>query len=146
MATGVDPVKSPIINLTRGKVAVYNNHIWSIARRHGAQVLDLWGMRALQDRRLWAADRIHLTAEGHRRVAQQALDVLGVGADEDWSSPLPPVARRVRREAVREDAAWVKEYVGPWVGRRLRGRSSGDTVHAKRPTPRPLRDKGFDQA
>jgi hypothetical protein len=95
---------------------------------------------------MWAADRIHLTPEGHRRVAQQALDVLGVGADEDWSSPLPPVARRVRREAVREDAAWVKEYVGPWVGRRLRGRSSGDTVHAKRPTPKPLRDKGFDQA
>ena len=121
---------------TRGKVAVYNNHIWSIARRQGARVLDLWGMRALQDRRMWAADRIHLTAEGHRRVAQQALDVLGIGSDEDWSSLLPPAPPRVRRAAVREDAAWVREYVGPWVGRRLRGRSSGDTVHPKRPTPR----------
>jgi lysophospholipase L1-like esterase len=144
MATGVDPVKSPIINLTRGKVAVYNNHIWSIARRQGARVLDLWGMRALQDRRMWAADRIHLTAEGHRRVAQQALDVLGVGSDEDWSSLLPPAPPRVRRDAVREDAAWVREYVGPWVGRRLRGRSSGDEVHPKRPTPRPLRDSTSD--
>lgn len=142
MATGVDPVKSPIINLTRGKVAIYNNHIWSIARRQGARVLDLWGMRALQDRRMWAADRIHLTPEGHRRVAQQALDVLGVGSDEDWSSPLPPAPPRVRREAVREDAAWVREYVGPWVGRRLRGRSSGDTVRAKRPTPQPLHPSG----
>jgi lysophospholipase L1-like esterase len=141
MATGVDPVRSPIINLTRGKVAIYNNHIWSIARRQGAQVLDLWGMRALQDRRMWAADRIHLTPEGHRRVAQQALDVLGVGSDEDWSSPLPPGPPRVRREAVREDAAWVREYVGPWVGRRLRGRSSGDTVQPKRPTAEPLHGK-----
>jgi lysophospholipase L1-like esterase len=140
MATGVDPVRSPLINLTRGKVAVYNNHIWSIARRQGARVLDLWGMRALQDRRMWAADRIHLTAEGHRRVAQHALDVLGVGSDEDWSSPLPPQPPRVRRAAVREDAAWVREYVGPWVGRRLRGRSSGDAVQPKRPTPQPLRD------
>jgi len=138
MATGVDPVKSPIINLTRGKVAVYNNHIWSIARRQGARVLDLWGMRALQDRRMWATDRIHLTPEGHRRVAQQALDVLGLGSDEDWSSPLPPAPPRVRREAVREDAAWVREYVGPWVGRRLRGRSSGDAVQPKRPTPEPF--------
>jgi lysophospholipase L1-like esterase len=142
MATGVDPVKSPIINLTRGKVAVYNNHVWSIARRQGAQVLDLWGMRALQDRRMWAADRIHLTPEGHRRVAQQALDVLGVGSDEDWSSPLPPGPPRVRREVVREDAAWVREYVGPWVGRRLRGRSSGDTVQPKRPMAEPLHDTG----
>jgi lysophospholipase L1-like esterase len=139
MATGVDPVKSPIINLTRGKVAIYNNHIWSIARRQGARVLDLWGMRALQDRRMWASDRIHLTPEGHRRVAQQALDVLGVGSNEDWASPLPPAPPRVRREAVREDAAWVREYVGPWVGRRLRGRSSGDLVQPKRPTPSPLR-------
>jgi lysophospholipase L1-like esterase len=144
MATGVDPVKSPIINLTRGKVAVYNNHIWSIARRQGARVLDLWGMRALQDRRMWAADRIHLTAEGHRRVAQQALDVLGVGSDEDWSSLLPPAPARVRRAAVREDAAWVREYVGPWVGRRLRGRSSGDAVQPKRPRPRPLHDSTSD--
>jgi hypothetical protein len=39
---------------------------------------------------------------------------------------------------VREDAAWVREYVGPWVGRRLRGRSSGDLVQPKRPTPEPL--------
>ncbi len=138
MATGADPVKSPLINLTRGKVAVFNNHVWSIARRQGARVLDLWGMRALQDRRMWAADRIHLTPEGHRRVAQQALDVLGLGSDEDWSSPLPPAPPRVRREAVREDAAWVREYVGPWVGRRLRGRSSGDTVQPKRPRPAPL--------
>lgn len=133
LATGVDPVRSPLINLTRGKVATYNSHIWSIARRQQAFVLDLWGMKALQDRRMWATDRIHLTAEGHRRVALHALDALGAGAGEDWATLLPPAPARIRREAVREDAQWVREYVGPWVGRRLRGRSSGDTVQPKRP-------------
>ena len=138
LATGVDPVKSPLINLTRGKVALYNNHIWSIARRQGAYVVDLWGMRSLQDRRMWAADRIHLTAEGHQRVAWQAAEVLGTASGNDWATPLPPGPAMPRRAAVREDAQWVREYVGPWVGRRLRRRSSGDAVVAKRPQPGPV--------
>ena len=138
LATGVDPVKSPIINLTRSKVALYNNHIWSIARRQGAFVVDLWGMRALQDRRMWAADRIHLTAEGHQRVAWQAAEVLGAASGNDWATPLPPGPALRRRATVREDAQWVREYVGPWVGRRLRRRSSGDTVTPKRPEAGPV--------
>jgi lysophospholipase L1-like esterase len=138
LATGVDPVKSPIINLTRSKVALYNNHIWSIARRQGAFVVDLWGMRALQDRRMWAADRIHMTAEGHQRVAWQAAEVLGAASGNDWATPLPPSPAVGRRATVREDAQWVREYVGPWVGRRLRRRSSGDTVTPKRPEPGPV--------
>jgi lysophospholipase L1-like esterase len=138
MATGVDPVKSPLINLTRSKVALYNNHIWSIARRQAAYVVDLWGMRSLQDRRMWAADRIHLTAEGHQRVAWQAAEVLGAASGHDWATPLPPGPAVRRRVAVREDAQWVREYVGPWVGRRLRRRSSGDTVVPKRPQPGPV--------
>ena len=138
MATGVDPVNSPIISLTRSKVAVYNNHIWSIARRQGAHVVDLWGMRELQDRRMWAADRIHLTAEGHQRVAWQAAEVLGAASGHDWATPLPPGPELQRLLAVREDAQWVREYVGPWVGRRLRRRSSGDAVTAKRPQAGPV--------
>lgn len=138
LATGVDPVKSPLINLTRGKVATYNSHIWSIARRQGAFVVDLWGMKALQDRRMWATDRIHLTTEGHRRVALHAFEALGGTADEDWSVLLPPAPARVRRDTVRDDAQWVREYVGPWVGRRLRGRSTGDDVQPKRPAASPV--------
>jgi len=30
---------------------------------------------------------------------------------------------------------WAREYFGPWIVRRLRGRSSGDGVQPKRPTP-----------
>jgi hypothetical protein len=100
--------------------------------------VDLWGMRSLQDRRMWAADRIHLTAEGHQRVAWQAAEVLGAGSGHDWATPLPPGPAVRRRVAVREDAQWVREYVGPWVGRRLRRRSSGDTVVPKRPQPGPV--------
>ncbi len=33
-------------------------------------VVDLYASRALSDPRLWADDRLHLNAEGHRRVAE----------------------------------------------------------------------------
>jgi lysophospholipase L1-like esterase len=139
LATGVDPKESPLIRLTRGKVATYNAHIWSIARRHGAHVMDLWGTRALRDWRMWAPDRIHLNSEGHRRVAELAATSLGLdAADEAWAQPLPPLPARVLSAAVREEAAWLRGYVTPWVQRRLRGRSSGDGRVPKRPTPLPL--------
>jgi hypothetical protein len=39
------------------------------------------------------------------------------------------------RTAVTEEAAWVRGFVAPWVGRRLRGESSADGRAAKRPLP-----------
>src|SRR5699024_1455532 len=70
LATGTDTRRAPLLAAIRPKVAVYNAHIWSIARRNGAYVLDVWGLRALRDWRMWAEDRIHLSSEGHHRVAQ----------------------------------------------------------------------------
>ena len=135
MATPVDPQEAPLVRHTRGRAAIYTAHIWTIARRHDAFVIDQWGMTALRDWRLWAADRIHMTAEGHRRVALNAFTSLGFATeDADWSTPLPPAPSISRADAVRANAQWAREYVGPWVQRRLRGQSSGDAVSAKRPT------------
>lgn len=139
LATGADPRDSPLVRLTRGRAATYNAHIWSIANRHGARVADLWGMHALQDWRMWAPDRIHLSAEGHRRVADLAAVALGLAPlDVDYAEPLPPAPRRSRHEGLREDAAWARAYVLPWVRRRLSGRSSGDGREPKRPVPVPV--------
>jgi len=137
LATGVDPRQTPILRRTRGRVAVFNANLWSVAARTGAAVLDQWGAAWIQDWRMWDTDRIHLTGEGHRRTALAAAAVLGLpGADgEDWRTPLPPQPPRALRAAVGEEAAWVRSFVAPWIGRRLRGRSSGDGRAAKRPVP-----------
>ena len=141
MATPVDPRDAPLVKATRGRAATYAAHIWSIARRHDAHVIDLWGMHALRDWRLWATDRIHLTTEGHRRVALNAVTTLGLGAgDTGWATPLPPAPRIPRAQSLREDARWAREYLAPWVQRRLRGQSSGDALSAKRPAVTPLED------
>jgi lysophospholipase L1-like esterase len=137
LATGVDPRRTPIIRRIRGKVAVFDAHVWSIAARYGAAVLDQWGAAWLQDRRMWDTDRIHLTAEGHRRIALAAAEALGVpvAGDDGWRTPLAPAPPRPLAVAVAEEAAWVRGFVAPWVGRRLRGRSSGDGRAPKRPVP-----------
>jgi lysophospholipase L1-like esterase len=135
LATGVDPRQTPIIRRTRGRVAVFNASLWSIAARHGAVVLDQWGAEWVQDWRMWDSDRIHLTAEGHRQTALAAATALGLRVDDDWRTPLPPQPPRALRAALAEEAAWVRGFVAPWIGRRLRGRSSGDGRAAKRPVP-----------
>jgi lysophospholipase L1-like esterase len=139
MATPADPSEAPLLRHTRGRVAIYTAHIWSIARQHGAHVLDQWSMTPLKDWRMWADDRIHMTPEGHRRVALRALSALGHEVDDnDWARPLPAPVRLGRLALARDNARWAREYVRPWVGRRLRGRSSGDGISAKRPTIAPL--------
>jgi hypothetical protein len=141
LATPTDPRDAPLIRASRGRAATYAAHIWSIARRHDASVIDLWGMGALRDWRLWGPDRIHMTSEGHRRVALNAFTTLGfTAADAHWAVPLPPAPALSRADAARANAQWAREHLGPWVRRRMRGESSGDTISAKRPTLTPLED------
>jgi len=138
MFTGFDP-RFPVLRLIRGKVAAFNMHLRAIADRHQCHVVDLWSMHVLRDPRAWSADRLHLTADGHRRVALRTCEVLGVPVDEDWREPWPPLGQ-VRRTAAagwlsarRMDARWARMHAAPWVGRRIRGRSSGDGIPPKRP-------------
>ncbi|GAB3442667.1 SGNH/GDSL hydrolase family protein [Phycicoccus ginsengisoli] len=139
LATPTDPVGAPVLKHLRGRHAIHSANVFSIAQQHGCYVINQWGMRALQDWRLWSEDRIHMTAEGHRRVALNALSALGHETDrEDWSTPLPPPEPVGRREAVAANADWARTHLAPWVQRRLRGQSSGDTVTAKRPQLRPV--------
>jgi hypothetical protein len=122
-------------------VGVYIAHLWTIAQRHGAFVLNQWACDFLKDWRMWAPDRIHMTPEGHRRIALAAYAALGHDpADADWHVPLPPQAAPGVLESVRGNAQWAREHGAPWVQRRLQGRSSGDTVSAKRPTLLPVQE------
>jgi lysophospholipase L1-like esterase len=138
MATPVDPADAPLVKATRGRAAIYAANIWSIAQRNDCHVIDQWGLHALRDWRMWADDRIHMTSEGHRRVSLAALAALGHPTDDDWATPLDPAPPLSRRESLQANAQWAREYVGPWVHRRLTGRSSGDSRSAKRPDITPF--------
>ncbi|MFE7749176.1 SGNH/GDSL hydrolase family protein [Streptomyces sp. NPDC057428] len=138
VTTGFDTRGIPVLRHLRGKIATYTAHVRSIADRYDCPVLDLWSLRSVQDRRAWDNDRLHLSPEGHTRVALRAAQVLGLDVPADPDQAWPPQAQRGSLEVRRDNINWAREYLVPWIGRRLRGESSGDHVEAKRPDLLPL--------
>ncbi|MGH3265059.1 MAG: SGNH/GDSL hydrolase family protein, partial [Trebonia sp.] len=152
MFTGFDPVAVPVLRMLRGRIGTYNMHLRGIADARGCYLVDLWSMRFLRSSAAWSSDRLHLAAQSHQRVALRASEVLGIPVTEDWRAPLaadPPqtpvvagtaeaVARAAWLAARRQDVRWAREYLAPWIGRRLRGTSSGDGRSAKRPALEPV--------
>ncbi|MGC5566442.1 SGNH/GDSL hydrolase family protein [Streptomyces sp. FR-108] len=126
--------QGPVMERFRPRMEELFACIDELASRHGALVVDLYGARSLGDPRMWDVDRLHLTGEGHRRVAEAVWQALGHAAeDAEWGTPMPPSAPPgwvARRTA---DARFARQYLLPWIGRRLTGRSSGDGRAPKRP-------------
>jgi lysophospholipase L1-like esterase len=130
--TGTDVRFSPVLRGLRGKVAIYNENIRAVAAAHDAIVADLWALTEIQDGRMWAPDRLHFNALGHHTVARMVLDVLNVPNTLEPLVP-EPMPGTTWRQARTEDLAWAREYLVPWVLRRVRHQSSGDHVLPKRP-------------
>ncbi|MFE4868064.1 SGNH/GDSL hydrolase family protein [Streptomyces sp. NPDC056682] len=116
----------PVMERFRPRVEELFSYVDELAARHGALVVDLYGAPALGDQRLWDVDRLHLTAEGHRRVAEAVWQTLGHDPEDDWRTPLPPAVQpgwSARRSA---DLRFARQHLVPWIGRRITGKSSGD--------------------
>ncbi|GLU46351.1 SGNH/GDSL hydrolase family protein [Nocardiopsis ansamitocini] len=131
--TGFDIGFQPVMRHLRGRIATYNMHLRGIADAHGCQVVDLWSMKIFQDRQAWDWDRLHLSTEGHRRLALKVCAAVGAEAGEDWNEPWPGAEPMHWRAARQDDLHWAREFLVPWIHRRLTGRSSGDGLGPKRP-------------
>src|SRR5262245_28295559 len=132
----------PAGRVLRRRLESLNHLVRTAAAVHGALVVEGVGERRLADPRMWSIDRIHLSSHGHQLVAAKVVDALGVTADPAWTSaldPLPPVRWVASRT---EDLVWFWQHAGPWVRRRLTGRSSGDAVFPKRPALEPIAGPG----
>lgn len=133
--TGFDVVGKPVLRLARGRIAIYNEHLRVIAARHACDLVDLWALQALRDTRAFSDDRLHLSSDGHERVARLAARTLGISApdpEEPWSGVAAAEPSR------RDDLVWARQHLLPWVRRHLRGRSSGDNRTGKRPDLEPV--------
>ena len=125
---------TPLARRLRPRVLYLNERIRAAAGRHGALVVDTFGVPVTTDPRLWSADRIHATPLGHARIAAAVAHALALpGSDASWAEPLPPLPPVPPWRRARTELAWAATFLGPWLIRRLRGLSSGDGRTAKRP-------------
>ncbi|MBW3618932.1 MAG: SGNH/GDSL hydrolase family protein [Actinobacteria bacterium] len=132
------PDLSPIVPLARvirGKLEAINDGIRRASGRSGARLLDLAAHPISTDPRLWSDDRLHANTRGHERISRALAATLDLDGFDDWADPLPPATRARMRAAAAAELAWWRGHFTPWVVRHLRGRSSGDGVTAKLPTP-----------
>lgn len=100
---------------------------------HTIGYVDNWSDPELRALRYWSIDRLHLNSLGHARAAANVLAALEVPAPAAGAPD--EVADELQRPRTAE---YWREYVLPWIGRRLTGRSSGDGRTAKRPTLEPI--------
>ncbi len=136
---GPDIRDTPVLGGIRGKVAIYNENVRTIAARYDAVVADMWSLRELHQPQMWAADRLHFSPLGHQTIAAMALDALNVPHELEQAKP-GEVKSKNWREARREDFIWARTHLAPWVLRRIRHQSSGDGITAKRPLAVPFSD------
>jgi lysophospholipase L1-like esterase len=151
-ATGADVVlfrfadlsaRLPGARVILPRTRILNQAVGEVAERYGARLVDLWSDPEFANPALWGVDRLHLSSAGHRRVAALVLAALDLPAPDEWWTA--PPSRRVSWPAARAaDLRWTTQHLAPWLTRRLTGRSSGDTVMAKRPSLTPV-DAPVDQ-
>jgi len=124
--------RSKVMGSVSTRVRRSNAATHAIAQRYGCRVVDFWGCAVFDDDRYWDGDRLHLSSEGHELAARAALEELDLG-DASWrtprAAPLPPQPWR----RIGGHVAWASRHLAPWLGRRLRGRSSGDGHAPKQP-------------
>ncbi|MFD8572584.1 SGNH/GDSL hydrolase family protein [Streptomyces sp. NPDC059639] len=127
----------PVARPLAGRITALNARIRIAADRHDVALAETAHAPVFTDPRLWSADRLHASPIGHARIAAAVADALQLpGSDDSWTRPLPPQPAPAR-SAVTE-LRWLASYLGPWLGRRLRGRSSGDGRRARRPLLLPV--------
>ncbi|AZM52576.1 lysophospholipase [Streptomyces sp. WAC 01529] len=136
----------PLARRALPRVLDLNARIRAAADRHGVTVLDTFPHRITTDPRLWSGDRLHASPLGHARIADGMADALGLPGHEDWLTTLPPLPPVSVLGEVAAEARWLAGFMGPWLWRRMRGRSSGDGREAKRPVLRAVSAPDHERA
>ncbi|MGP3991611.1 SGNH/GDSL hydrolase family protein [Streptomyces sp. 3N207] len=130
---------APLARPLRSRVSDLNIRIRAAAARHGVAVAETARHAVATDPRLWTADRLHASPLGHERIAAALAQAIHLpGSNDAWTLPLPPQAVPAGWQAAAAELRWTAAFLGPWLGRRLLGQSSGDGRTAKRPQLLPL--------
>ncbi|MET0423143.1 MAG: SGNH/GDSL hydrolase family protein [Actinoplanes sp.] len=127
LLSGADPSdRLPFGSSMRRKGEQLTQSVAEFPSRYNLTFVDVFRDVEIRKAGYWSADRLHLNAAGHSRVAGLVLAALGYQAAAKMVDPDPDEPRRVLAEA-----RYYREHVLPWLHRRIRGRSSGDNRTGK---------------
>ena len=135
-----DPARiTPLARPLSSRTTALNATIRRAARRHGVTVAETGHHPVVTDPRMWSPDRLHASPLGHQRIAAALAHALALpGSNNDWTLPLPVAPSPTGWSTTAAELRWATAFLGPWLGRRLRGRSTGDNRTAKRPRLLPV--------
>lgn len=122
LLAGADPSGGlPMSKLIRGRGDELTEAVTKRLRRTDGIVWAInWTDVDLRDPAFWSPDRLHMNFRGHHRVAARVLEALDQRVPEGWWA----LAEQGAPHLGTRD--YYRAHVGPWVKRRLTGRSSGD--------------------
>jgi hypothetical protein len=127
LLSGADPSAGlPLGGMMRKRGELLTSAVTGFASRYDIVLVDMFHDLEIRKPGYWSPDRLHLNANGHRRVAGRVLTALGHPTEAHVVEAGPGA-----RGGVLAEARYYREHVLPWIGRRLRGESSGDARTAK---------------
>ncbi len=130
---------SPLARYLSARTLTLDDEIRRVSATSGAILVDLAAYPLAADPRMWSRDRLHANAEGHARIAAALAQALALpGSDGRWLDPPPDAPPPGLRARIADDVSWGREYLMPWLWRRVRGRSSGDHRTPKIPALTPV--------
>lgn len=122
------------------KFARFNTALSQLMLPTAAVMLDFSNDVACADPKSWAEDRVHLSSHGHRSLSYRVAAHLGLPE----AAELGALDAEMHNEpaglldAPIPTRTWLWVHVLPWIGRRIRGRTAGDGIVAKRPELLPV--------
>lgn len=132
--TGFDIPLNPVFEPMKRRNWLFNDHVRRIARTYDAVLVDYWYFEEYADPGLWDVDRLHMSPAGHRNLAVHVLRTLGV--DHSLTPRLPePQGYAGLVSGLRRESLWLREWVVPMFGRRLRKVTLGDHLVPRWPDP-----------
>ena len=134
--TGFDIPVHPVLAPFKRRNWKFNDKVRELAGKHPGHttLVDYWTWEAYHDKRMWDTDKLHMNRAGHRYMAIRILEILGARHQLSFE-PFGDPQKVSFLQATKRDVEWLRQWVLPMFGRRLRGVTLGDVLSARWPEP-----------
>ena len=128
LVTLIDPNHVSLAKVMRKRAKLMSQLINRVGAKLSLSVVDLNNFDEFSDVRYWSQDLAHFSAIGHKFIANQVANKLGLKhryempSIEEIKHPVETLAQKLN---------WVFSEALPFISRRLQGKTAGDSLQSK---------------